>query len=184
MLSRLLRISYKSFVPRIFLNVVWASSLREFFWSFLSILTLTSYWNERPRHWPHWWWRCWPCSTPPRPHSRWRCPWSTPDMTWVFCSAALLSTSWGGTPSVIVLKSTFWYDSMQGRTKNIPDIENGCLVRKVGGIPTSRHCIVLHCYCVTVGVQLELLLILFVSDNLRRVCKYHTLCVVLPFAGQ
>ena len=84
MLSRLLRISYKSFVPRIFLNVVWASSLREFFLSILSILTQTSCWNERPRHWPHWWWRCWPCSTPPRPHSQWRCPWSTPDKctTW------------------------------------------------------------------------------------------------------
>ena len=83
----------------------------------------------RSPRWPRSRWRCWPCSTPPRPHSRWRCPWSTPDMTLVFCSAALLSTSWGGTPSVIVLKSTFWYDSMQGRTKNIPDIENGCLGR-------------------------------------------------------
>ena len=33
---------------------------------------------------------------------------------------ALLPTSWGGTPNVIVLKSTFWYDSMHGNTKNIP----------------------------------------------------------------
>ena len=29
-------------------------------------------------------------------------------------------TSCGGTPSVIVLRSTLSYDSMQGRTKNIP----------------------------------------------------------------
>ena len=33
----------------------------------------------------------------------------------------LLLTSWGGTPKVIVLKSTFWYDSMHGRTKKIPE---------------------------------------------------------------
>lgn len=44
--------------------------------------------------------------------------------------------------------------------------------------------IVLHCFCVTVGVQLELLLILFVSDNLRRACKYHTLCIVLPLVAK
>ena len=31
-----------------------------------------------------------------------------------------VQTSWGGTPRVIVLKSTFWYDSIQGRTKKIP----------------------------------------------------------------
>ena len=29
-------------------------------------------------------------------------------------------TSWGGTPSVMVLRSTLWYDSIQGNTKNIP----------------------------------------------------------------
>ena len=32
-------------------------------------------------------------------------------------------TSCGGTPNVIVRRSTFWYDSMHGRTKNIPWIE-------------------------------------------------------------
>ena len=32
-----------------------------------------------------------------------------------------LPTSCGGTPRVIVLKSTFWYDSIQGNTKNIPE---------------------------------------------------------------
>ena len=29
-------------------------------------------------------------------------------------------TSWGGTPNVMVRRSTLWYDSMQGRMKNIP----------------------------------------------------------------
>ena len=95
------------------------------FWR--SLYIHTSCWNERPRRWQRWWWRYWPCSTPPRPHSRSRCPWSAPDMFMTRGAAGrdgiifvLDITSWGGTPSVIVLKSTFWYDSMQGRTKNIP----------------------------------------------------------------
>ena len=33
----------------------------------------------------------------------------------------ILFTSWGGTPKVMVLRSTFWYDSMHGRTKKIPE---------------------------------------------------------------
>ena len=97
------------------------------FWRPLYIYIHTSCWNERPRRWQRWWWRYWPCSTPPRPHSRSRCPWSAPDMFMTREAAGrdgiifvLNITSWGGTPSVIVLKSTFWYDSMQGRTKNIP----------------------------------------------------------------
>ena len=32
-------------------------------------------------------------------------------------------TSWGGTLNVMVRKSTFWYDSMQGSTKNIPKVQ-------------------------------------------------------------
>ena len=31
-------------------------------------------------------------------------------------------TSWGGTPKVIVRKSTFWYDSMHGSTKKMPEM--------------------------------------------------------------
>ena len=38
----------------------------------------------------------------------------------VWCCGVCVQTSWGGTPRVIVLKSTFWYDSIQGRTKKIP----------------------------------------------------------------
>ena len=34
-------------------------------------------------------------------------------------------TSWGGTPSVIVRKSTFWYDSIHGRTKKMPRKKGG-----------------------------------------------------------
>ena len=41
----------------------------------------------------------------------------------MFCeniSSKLLLTSWGGTPKVIVRRSTFWYVSMHGITKKIP----------------------------------------------------------------
>ena len=56
---------------------------------------------------------------------------------------AFWRTSWGGTPSVIVRKSTFWYDSIHGRTKKIPR-------KKVGlfwvhcSYSSSTESIVLH----------------------------------------
>ena len=36
-------------------------------------------------------------------------------------------TSWGGTPKVMVLRSTFWYDSIHGSTKKIPANQNKML---------------------------------------------------------
>ena len=36
------------------------------------------------------------------------------------CECYGFFTSCGGTLNVMVRKSTFWYDSMQGSTKNIP----------------------------------------------------------------
>ena len=35
-----------------------------------------------------------------------------------------LITSWGGTPKVIVRKSTFWYDSIHGSTKKMPAMQS------------------------------------------------------------
>jgi len=36
-------------------------------------------------------------------------------------------TSCGGTLNVMVRKSTFWYDSMQGSTKNIPKMRKSVI---------------------------------------------------------
>ena len=39
--------------------------------------------DGRSPRWPRSLWRCWPCSTPPRPLRLWRCPWSAPDIRWL-----------------------------------------------------------------------------------------------------
>ena len=47
-----------------------------------------------------------------------------PWLSVIFVFVLFLPTSWGGTPNVMVRRSTFWYDSMHGNTKNIPTTDN------------------------------------------------------------
>ena len=44
-------------------------------------------------------------------------------------------TSWGGTPKVMVLRSTFWYDSIHGSTKKIPANQNKMLHLRLISFP-------------------------------------------------
>ena len=68
-----LRISWRFFVPRMFLSVVCDNNLTIININIISIsISISPPWTtwccgERSPRWPHWRWRCWPCSTPPRP---------------------------------------------------------------------------------------------------------------------